>query len=530
MLKAIIADDEPAILKGLRGIVQWEDYGIEIAGQACNGIEALELIEREQAAILITDIQMPEMSGLSLIKEAKRRGYPIRSIILSGYGDFGYVKEAIQLGIENYLLKPIVRDELCSTLMNLVEKINRELDRQNQLRSDSLILRNNILNRWLTNHISPAHLIERSDLLQIDLNAGQYLVCLFKILYERHHDISHRELISFASENICNEVLNRYGKVITFCDMNNHIVALFDDTTDLGPEPIRALLAECAATINKLLKCDVFITVGNRERSCDEVHNSYALAVELMNYSLLMPPNSIVDHEQIAKESFVNNERIHLDDERFQQALAEKNQDEAWRYIDDVFGRIVHSGEAPLLRAYPLVMDMLYRILNALRQIKVDAGTLFDIQDTVFIHLMRAKSLEELQSWLKTIVAKAIDKMNAADENWNPMIKRVLVYLDAHYAENVSLKTLSLAFNVNAAYLGQLFIKEKSETFSSYLNTMRIEKAIGLLTETNLELHEIAEKVGYANQSYFNIIFKKLTGLYPSKYRLDARHAAPRES
>ncbi len=527
MLKAIITDDEQAILKGLSGIIQWEDYGIEIVGQASNGIEALQLIESLNVSILITDIQMPEMNGLALIKEAKRRGYPIKSIILSGYDDFEYVKEAIQLGIENYLLKPIVRDELCSTLMNLIEKINQELNQQNQLRSDSLILRNNILNRWLTNNISPSHLKERSDLLQIDLSGSQYLVCLFKILYEDHHDISHRELINFASENICSEVLNTHGKVITFCDMNSHIVALFDGSTDLVSDRVHAWLHECASAINKLLKCDVFITVGSRERNSEEVHRSYSAAVELMNYSLIMPPNSIADHAQIAKESFLNNERIDLDYDRFQQCLSAKNLDQALQYIDITFGKIVQFGDSALLRAYPIVMDLLFRVLNALHRIKINAETLFNVQDTMFLHFIHAKTLEELRDWLQSIVVKAIKKMDAEDEVSNPMIQRVLAYLETHFADNVSLKTIAYSFNVNAAYLGQLFIKENGETFSNYLNAKRIEKAVELLADPDLELHEISEKVGYANQSYFNLIFKKTTGMYPSKYRLNLRHSSP---
>lgn len=523
MLKAIIADDEQAILKGLSSIIQWEDYGIEIVGQASNGSEALRLIESLNISILITDIHMPEMDGLALIREVKRRGFQLKSIILSGYDDFAYVKEAVKLGIENYLLKPIVRDELCSTLLNIVEKINQEVYRQNQLRSDSLILRNNILNRWLTNHISQSHLLERSDLLQINLAGSRYLICLFKVLYESHHDNSHRELLNFASENICNEILNTTGKVITLCDMSGHIAAIFDDTNDLRTDHIHASLHACVASINKLLKCAVFVTVGSRESSCQEVYQSYAKAVELMNYSLIMPPNSIVDYERITHESFLNNEQIHIDYDHFQHILSAKNVDQAVDFIEDAFGKISFLKDTAPLHTYPILMDILYRILNTLNQIKISTDTLFTTQDTMFIHLIHAKSLEELQDWLKSIVVKAIEKMNAEDDNTHPIIKRVLTFVETHYAGNISLKTISHSFNVSAAYLGQLFIKEKGETFSNYLNMKRIEKAMELLATTNLELQEISEKVGYVNQSYFNLIFKKITGVYPSKYRLNVR-------
>lgn len=526
MLKAIIVDDEQAILKGLNDIVQWEDYGIEIVGQATNGYEALRLIESMNIAILITDINMPEMDGLTLIREAKQRGFQLKSIILSGYDDFAYVKEAIKLGIENYLLKPIVRDELCSTLLNIAEKINQELYLQNQLRSDSLILRNNILNRWLTNNISQPNLMERSDLLQINLASSRYLICLFKVLYENHHDNSHRELLNFASENICYEILNAKGKAITLCDMSGQIAAILDDASDLRPEAIHGLLQECAASINKLLKCAVFVTVGSREHNCLDVYKSYSKAVELMNYSLIMPPNSIVDYEQITHDSFLYNEQIHIDYDHLQLCLSTKNTKQAVDFITDAFGKISHLKEAAPLHTYPILMDILFRILNTLNQTKINTDTLLNTQDTMFIHLIHAKNLDELQEWLTSFVIKAIEKMNAEDENMNPIIKRVLAFLETNYADNISLKTISHSFNVSAAYLGQLFIKEKGETFSNYLNRTRIEKAMELLATTGLELQEISEKVGYVNQSYFNLIFKKITGVYPSKYRFNLKSEA----
>ncbi len=122
-----------------------------------------------------------------------------------------------------------------------------------------------------------------------------------------------------------------------------------------------------------------------------------------------------------------------------------------------------------------------------------------------------------------TVAVKTIDCIEAQESRESPLIKRVTDYIDEHYANNISLKTIAVSFNVNPAYLGQLFIKEKGDTFSNYLNAARIKRAAELLTTTEWDLSAIAEATGYVNQSYFSYLFKKTKGVYPTKFRLEHR-------
>lgn len=171
-------------------------------------------------------------------------------------------------------------------------------------------------------------------------------------------------------------------------------------------------------------------------------------------------------------------------------------------------------------------VEMVYRSLNALHALNMDTAPLLVDEDNLFLHQLRTKSIEELHGWVKSVAERTIRMIISLEESIHPLVRRVLAYVDDLYSENISLKTIAHTFNVNVAYLGQLFIKEKNETFSSYLNMKRIEKAKELLCSTSLELQEIAESVGYVNQSYFNSIFKKATGIYPTKYRLDHKNTS----
>ena len=175
MYRVIIVDDEPVIRRGLRETIEWDALGLEVAGEAADGAEALKLIREIRPEILITDIRMPEMDGLELIREVKKLDFSIKITILSGYSDYDYLKAAIRLGVDNYLLKPIDNDELISNLKNAVSEIEKEAAISLQIRQGTVLLRSNTLRRLVTGHISPEELKEKAEFLHIPLDAEQYL-------------------------------------------------------------------------------------------------------------------------------------------------------------------------------------------------------------------------------------------------------------------------------------------------------------------------------------------------------------------
>jgi len=212
MYKMLIADDEPFIVEGLKHILNWEEYGIELTCTASNGIEALDIMKKEGAELLITDIKMPKMNGLELIQKVKELNPNTHFIILSGYDEFEYLKESIKLGIENYILKPINFEELEETILNIINKLDHKNLQDSYLNKDISIIKNNILYRWVTGSISEAELIERSSLLDIPLNFSKYVVCILKLLPNGNENINRYALTQKAGEicgEACRELLPR---------------------------------------------------------------------------------------------------------------------------------------------------------------------------------------------------------------------------------------------------------------------------------------------------------------------------------
>lgn len=175
MYRVIIVDDEPVIRRGLRETIEWDALGLEVAGEAADGIEALKLIRETRPEILITDIRMPEMDGIELIREVKKLDLNIKITILSGYSDYDYLKAAIRLGVDNYLLKPIDNDELISNLRNAVDEIEKEAAVSLQIRQGTVLLRSNTLRRLVIGNINDEELREKAEFLRIPLEEDRYV-------------------------------------------------------------------------------------------------------------------------------------------------------------------------------------------------------------------------------------------------------------------------------------------------------------------------------------------------------------------
>ena len=521
LYKTLLVDDEPRILSGLSQLMRWEDYGIEIVSQATNGEQALRVLENHRVHLLITDIKMPGMNGLELIRRAKELHPHLKCVILSGYDDFALVKEAAVIGIENYLLKPVIQDELSETLLGVVKKIEHEQLEQMQLRTEKSILRNNILNRWMMDRISAAELMHRLDLLQVHIRAQDLQVVLCKVLFQGDDDAAKQHLITYAVENIGQESLGDSDAVVLFCDLLGHIVILFHGGgTYTNPAQLEQMLRPMMANVGTYLKYQVFMTAGSIEQQRVHVHRSYQTALHLMEYSFIMPPNTLVQHQSVAQHQQIIFHEWSPSLENIKGALVAKNRVEVKRLIHDVYRRFAQMTNITPHQIHNHSVELICYMFSALQELKISTRVMVDQEVSLYAQVQQMKNIDELSLWLQDIAVKVVEQIEQNDEQKNPTIKRVLQYIDKHLSDNLSLKTLSAALHINGAYLGQLFIKETGETFSSYLNRKRIEEAKHLLMDSDLGLNEVASRVGYVNQSYFSQLFKKAVGVYPNKYRV----------
>jgi two-component system, response regulator YesN len=522
MYKVLIVDDEPLILEGLKHIIPWDEHGLEIVGEAACGEDALDFLRRNKVHILITDIRMSGMSGLELLHRIKEQGWDIKCIILSGYDDFEYVKEAARLGIENYLLKPVSRQELSMTLLNTIKKIESSLYNKITERESKDILRNNILYRWVTNNISDSELTDRAPILSIDLGYSHYRAAIVKLQHTENISpkIQDRSLLSFSINNICSEIVQENGLGLSFCDLNGDIVILFHRLgSKLDVTQVLSILEKCVTNLRKYLGSDVFISVGCPVEHYSNICKSYTTANDLQEYFLIFPSKNIALFEDVHKAILPEHSRLAIDIGKFEDMVFNKDKAALKLFIIQAYDQLKQQESLTPQLLQNFTIELMLTLLNAVKNQKGSKAPLFFDMKSSLAEVIRQKSIEGLVESLASVVDITVDRLMEEDEKSNPIIKSILRYVHENYAGNISLKLLSDTFNINAAYLGQLFKNETGEMFTNYLNTVRVEKAKEFLLNTHLKVNEIAEKTGYVNQIYFIRIFRKVTGKTPLEFR-----------
>ena len=523
MYKVLIVDDEPLILKGLRNIIKWEELGLEIIDEASNGIEALKVIENKIIHILITDIKMPKMDGLELIQAILDKNLYPKCIVLSGYDDFKLIKEAVKLGIENYLLKPVNVNELVSTLSNTMSKIENELYKQIEASKGLNILKNNIVIRWVNNDIGEYELLERASLLNINLNTKGFQIALVKILNtfsaNSLHKIENINLLRFAVLNICSEVVSESTTGLSFCDLNGDIVIIFINDTLNYKKLFSGILDSLISKINQFLDINVFVTSGSYQKKFQDVHLSYFQAKKLQEYCFIIPPNNVILFEDVTSKNFSVQFDISENLKKLNEYIQSKNDEKAVGMIDIIYNQLIEMKELTPSHIQNLTIEVLLSVIDTMKGVKGNSEILFENYSDLFQNIFEKKTIDALKTWIKEMVLKCIDFLSSERDKLNPAVRQVLEYMQSNYVKDINLKCIASNFNISPAYLGYLFNKEIGDTFTNYLNMLRVEKAKELLINTSLKANEISEKVGYINTNYFPIIFKKLTGFSTSEFK-----------
>jgi two-component system response regulator YesN len=523
MYKVLIADDEPYIRNGLRDTIEWDSLGLEFAGDAANGSEALKLIKERKPQILITDIKMPVMDGLRLIKEIQDLKLKIKVIVLSGYSDYEYLKEAINYRVESYLLKPIDHDELLSLLTNTVNNIENDLVFEAHQQEGIKALRANILNRLINNTISIKEYKEKASLLNIDLQGNEfYAVAL--MLYDNSigSHLSPDQFHALYDANaICEEILNTKNCGVVFQDNNGLLVLILDNSKFiLTKDSIKEQIEKLINGIQKEINLPVIAGIGSKVNSLEKIFESYNRALNCLDYALLIGDYKIINDSDLKLKRIDPKQEININFELMEDYIKLDKKQELFIYIENIFSTLSAISDLLVEDIRNFSMQIVIFIISFLRNIKGDIFYLKNILNFSYIDVLSFKKISDFESWIKLFCLNAINFISENVEKLMPkIVKETLDYIKNNYFSGLSLKLIAYNNHVNASYLGQIFKKEVGQTFVDYVNKFRIKKAKELLANTHMKVNEIAIKVGFTDPHYFLKIFKKYTHLRPSEIK-----------
>jgi two-component system response regulator YesN len=499
MFKVLLADDEPIITKGLSAILDWEDYGFEIVHTAESGEEALSIIKDNPVDILITDILMGEISGLDLIQEVKSIRPEIKSIVLTGYQEFDFIKRGLLMQIENYLVKPVDEEELLKTLQSVGRKLKAEASGNRTPEASSLL--DNTLWSFLNGEIDRHDCLERLALYNIEMNQPFYNVSILNI--EHYHN-------SEAVKDV-RQLLEEQYSALCLNNPNQEIVIIFGGASeeDLVKQNKRLVQDLCNEHRGTGL---FYLAMGKPVRVFDELEDSLMMAREQSSLQLYLEPNVLISETQVVDRQ-EELKRLQGFKENILKRLMNA-EEESLELINVFFKEFTEKPNmiSPQI-SKKYAFDLISYIHHSLQPEDLSLYT------AVVERIVYSSDIGQIKEILTEYCYELILTIHNHVHLRSPIVQNVLQHIHAHYAEGLSLKTLGQQFHVNAIYLGQLFQKEVGVVFSEYLNRYRLEKAKELLKTTHYRAGDIGKKVGYSDTTYFYKQFKKIVGTTPSEWR-----------
>jgi two-component system, response regulator YesN len=507
LFNVLIAEDDPIILEGLSHIVDWQAFGLSVIGTAENGRIAMKVLGSRKVDILLTDIRMPEMDGLQLIEWIRKQGLPVKCIVLSGYDDYPYLQRALKLGVENYLIKSINENELTETLEAVVDKLER-LQEDCDVTSED-ILRCNVLQRWMLGRIGWNELMDRTDFLGLSRSMRVFQVTILRPLTPSPQ-------VSLIAKHLTTQWLNSCTRTFPqiFCDTDNDVVII-----NAAPEtPPNIKTKELQKELAKNTGVGWFGTRGQVQAGYKQASCSYQQAKRMLGYSLLCPEVSFVAYEN-APAFMQSGPAVNLG--QLQDALLNLRRDTIDQILYLVFNRQYALTDCPPDYLSAFVTQVAIILMKVSNQQKINLSGIAKTEAVIYDEIRSIRNKATLKAWLSQFIEEFFLQSKLSGNAKSPLVKRLMNYTLDQYEENLSLKLLAAKFNCSSAYLGRLFKEETGETFSSYLNRVRIAEACCLLRSTDEKMNQIAYRVGYASTNYFVNVFKRYTGSYPSRYRIE---------
>lgn len=507
MYKVLLVDDEKFILEGLSNLIDWEMFNLEIIGKSRGGKQALEALDSANVDILITDISMPGMNGLDLIRAARQSDPELKVIILSGYNEFEYLREGMRLGIENYLLKPVNTSELTQTLLTILDKL--EAPKKAFVSSHDIhIIRNNTLHRWMTGQIAAAEWEERFELLQLGETQ----------CYRAAAIIQGGELSDLAVEQLDSIHQPSKEHLIVYRDPTGDVTLVFQGAhKEQLKQHAESALLQLVAQLESQEAGKLRIGLGRVEETETSEPLSYSDAQKALEYFLLYPDNKMIKYEALDRLKAVNPTEGGIRSDKYNHLLHARDVVHLTAVIrEDLTTLRQKEGMTPKLLSR-LAAEVIIRLKLAVEEVRPADSALEQRFADHLEAIHQAGDWFQLMDIIELTVQLAVDSLQPHEHS--PVIRQVLKLVDSSYAENWTLKQLGEQFRIHPVYLGQLFRKETGESFAEYLNHCRVEAAKKLLLETSLKVSEVAEHVGYCETVYFNRQFRKNVGVSPMEYR-----------
>lgn len=522
MYKVFLVDDEIVVREGIRSNFPWEKTDFVLAGEAPDGEMALDMLQDIKPDILITDIRMPFMDGLELCRAVSSSMPWMYVIILSGYDDFSYAKEAIKLGVKEYLLKPVSGEELLQVLNRMAERIredNRQQDSmrtfRNQIASSGRLLREQLLSEIVLG-MAEGDIGQRARALQMTLLARRYLT----LIVDPAQENASPEDMHAALSALC-RLAESSGETVHLCQLHGRFVLMImgDDARDLEERAYGvAQAAQFELERNTSLK--PLMAIGTAVTALDDVARSYADACELLKKLRAArganEARRIVSMQDAAPDPSIA--IVDMDLPPLYERLKHLSRDEVDAFLSDYFASIGESAAQSKMIANYIYVDILVAASKIIRDYGGDPQS---VMPQAMHGGVDSLSIDQVQPMALKVLDHALAcRDGQGSARYGVLIRKAKAYIDEHFVNpDLTLRDVAEHVTLSNNHFCTVFSQETGETFTEYLTGVRLNKAKEFLLDSAMRSSEIAARVGYNDPHYFGYLFRKRFGKSPRDYR-----------
>ncbi|WP_411336789.1 response regulator [Ruminococcus gauvreauii] len=530
MLKVVIIEDEEKICNMIATFIDWEKLGYTIAATAGDGVNGKKIIKKFCPDVVITDIRMPGCDGIEMIEDIKQIFPQMEIIIISGYKNFEYAHQAIKLGVQYFLLKPILENELIETLVkisadheNKVKRQGQFHNMQDQIMRQSNILRNNFLKALCDKKNNFLDLTEPEINAKYSTNFLPGLFCVFIVRCNKRYsnDFSGSEDILV---NILSLIEQTYRSEVyeVLSDINDYGIVVILNYSLLQSDKMSRLHVQFWQSASQRAEAlglySVYIGIGNQEKSIKNLHHSFLSAVLAMRSRVFKNSEFIFKSEDMQETA---EETRPVVTSNFYGQLLEhiknRNDSAVEIWFSQLADKLAGSKSLNLYTLYGVCDHLLGMVANLFKNMEQSDSD--NIKYRVEIDLLKAGNVSEVIVILKQHLVSLIKQYYSEDDGGNNYIRQAVRYIEDHYAQPVKLEDVAGYVHLNVTYFSEMFKAERGITFSEFLANVRLEHAKKLLRDTDYGIAQIASEVGYADAKYFSKVFNKSIGIKPTGYR-----------
>lgn len=533
MYKMMIVDDELLMRVGIRSMLDWEEHGFQVVGEAGNGKEGLEVALATSPDLIITDIKMPVMDGLQFIREISSSLKTCKYVILSNFDEFQYVKEALKLGAADYLIKSEITSP---SLIELLTSIRKKLQAERESRGNLPIITYDYSLSWshlkesffkdlISGFINEQDTSAKVDKLHIRVKSAELAVIKFKVNHfeevKKKYLEKDEKLLRFSILNILEEVIpSKWDKEVVIESSSEYLIII---NTLKGSSSVRTDIEKLCGKIFTAMKdfMNLPLTAGVSTimPGFKFIKAAYQEADIALRNRFFTSAEKILFYEDVAKEpprQAVNMLLTPRQEDDFVTVWVSKDEKKAETFLAEIRSELeeLWVDEDSIRDKYILLMEMMHGHLSMATKRPRPTFTEKSPYETV----LKGESWEDIDRSMLAYI-KYYFEVESRSKHERTYTDSAVEIINKYYAEDISLQSVASQINVNPSYLSRTFKLEKGENFTSYLTSVRIERAKAYLKGGKLRVYEVADKVGYHNYTYFSKIFKKIVGVTPEEYR-----------